>query len=255
MKEKLLVLLVGQSNMSGRGYLTPDDITPIPGIMAIRRDFQWIPAVDPFNYDRLNMLGLSDAADPFEVQGLTLCGQKRCGVGPGRTFAKLLKARFPDAEIGLIPASIGGTPVAAWLPGGKDPHSEAHPYDDMLKLAREAMKFGKIIAVLWHQGETDARNLTENYAEKLKTVIANIRRELDLPETPFILGGLGEFLKYEAAPRYNAMIEAVARELPNTGFASASGLVDRGDHLHFCTESQYELGRRYWEEFRRLAHL
>ena len=56
MNHKLLVLLAGQSNMSGRGYLTQEDITEIPGLTAIRRDFKWIPAVDPFNYDRLNML-------------------------------------------------------------------------------------------------------------------------------------------------------------------------------------------------------
>ena len=60
---KKLILLAGQSNMSGRGYLTEEDITEIPGITALRRDFVWIPAVDPFNYDRLNALGISNSAD------------------------------------------------------------------------------------------------------------------------------------------------------------------------------------------------
>lgn len=254
MEEKLLVLLVGQSNMSGRGYLTDEDIFEIPGLSAIRRDFQWIPAVDPFNFDRLNLLGLSESADPFEVRGLTLCGKQRCGVGPGRTFGRLMLEKFPGKEVGLIPASIGGTAVAAWLPGGKDRWSEAHPYDDSIILAKEALKCGKIVAVLWHQGESDAAENTPDYKEKLKTVIANFRRELNIPDVPFILGGLGTFLN-PAWPTadFNRMIEEAAAETPHCGFVSAEGLTDRGDHLHFDTESQHELGRRYWEEYCKVA--
>ncbi len=254
MKEKRLVLLVGQSNMSGRGYLTDDDIFEIPGLTAIRRDFQWMPAIDPFNFDRLNLLGLSESADPFEVRGTTLCGKQRCGVGPGRTFGRLMLEKFPDKEVGLIPASIGGTPVAAWLPGGKDNWSDAYPYDDSIILAKEAMKCGKIVAVLWHQGESDAAENTENYKDKLKTVISNFRKDLDIPDVPFILGGLGDFLNPQwPTAEYNRIIMETASEMPYCGFVSAKGLTDRGDSLHFDTASQHEFGKRYWQEFCRIA--
>ena len=99
MKNKLLILLVGQSNMSGRGYLTQEDITEIPGLTAIRRDFKWIPAVDPFNYDRLDCLGLVDSKDPFEEKGLTIGDRRRAGVGPGRTFGKYMKQYFPELSL------------------------------------------------------------------------------------------------------------------------------------------------------------
>lgn len=253
MEEKLLVLLVGQSNMSGRGFLTDEDIVEIPGLTALRRDLQWIPAIDPFNFDRLNMLGLSESEDPFEVRGTMLCGKRRSGVGPGRTFGKLLLENSPGKEVGLIPASIGGTPIAAWLPGGKDMWSEARPYDDSLVLAREAMKSGRIVAVLWHQGEGDCEPLTENYKEKLKTVIANFRKDLDLEGIPFILGGLGSFLESKNAEKCNQFIREVAQEVPCCGFASAEGLQDRGDLVHFDTPSQYKLGERYWQEYCRLT--
>lgn len=204
MNDKLLILLARQSNMSGRGYLPPEDIAEIPGLTAIRRDFRRIPAVDPFNYDRLNMLGLADAADPFEVKGLAVNGNRRAGVGPGRTFGRLLKERFPEREVGLIPASVGGTSIAAWLPGGKDRYSDMHPYDDDVVPARKAMKCGRIAAVLCHRGESDSSLRTPDCKGRLKTVIANFRR---------------------------------------------------GDGLHFSTESQHELGRRHWNEFRRMAAL
>ena len=44
--DKLLVLLAGQSNMAGRGYAGPDDLTVIPRLMMIRPDFKWQPAVE-----------------------------------------------------------------------------------------------------------------------------------------------------------------------------------------------------------------
>lgn len=252
--KKMLVLLVGQSNMSGRGYLTEEDVTEIPGITAIRRDLAWMPAVDPFNFDRLNALGVSNAADPFEVKGLEFNGNRRSGVGPGRTFAKCMKTAFPEREIGLIPASIGGTEIAKWFPGAKDDYSDMHPYDDMLVMAREAMKSGELAAILWHQGETDAKKKNENYKEMLKTVIQNFRRDLDCSKVPFILGGLGDFLNPEwNVPAYNQMIRQVASEFDNCGFVSAQGLNHRGDDLHFDTPSQHELGRRYWQEFCRMT--
>ena len=38
--EKLLVLLAGQSNMAGRGYAEPEDLTLIPDLLMIRPDRQ-----------------------------------------------------------------------------------------------------------------------------------------------------------------------------------------------------------------------
>ena len=254
--KKMLVMLAGQSNMSGRGYLTENDITEIPGITALRRDMVWIPAVDPFNYDRLNLLGISNAADPFEVKGLEFGGNRRCGVGPGRTFARCLKELYPEREIGLIPASVGGSPVSAWLPGAKDTHSDMHPYDDAIAMGREALKNGEFVAVLWHQGETDAKNDTADYENMLKTVIANFRRDLNIDNIPFILGGLGDFLNPAwQTGRINDITRKVASEVPHCGFVSAEGLNHRGDNLHFDTPSQYELGRRYFEEFCKMSNL
>lgn len=251
---KMLVLLAGQSNMSGRGYLSEEDVKVIPGITALRRDGVWIPAIDPFNYDRINALGLNNSNDPFEEKAIDVNGKRRCGVGPGRTFGRLLKERFAEREIGLVPISIGGTPIASWMPGGKDPHSEMRPYDDGIQLARKAQDEGEFAVILWHQGETDAKLQTENYLEQLKYVINNFRRDLNIPDVPVILGGLGDFLDPSwQAEKYTAMIRQAAEELDNAGFVSAVGLQDRGDDLHFDTPSQYEFGKRYFEKFCELA--
>lgn len=253
---KMLVLLAGQSNMSGRGYLTENDVTDIPGLTALRWDGVWIPAADPFNFDRLNVLGLNNSSDPFEEKTLDINGVRRCGVGPGRTFGRLLLERFPDREIGLVPVSVGGTSVSAWMPGGKDRYSDRHPYDDAVKLARKAQECGDFAVILWHQGESDAKLRTADYKEKLKTVINNLRTELGIPEVPVVLGEIGYFLNSEFdISGYNQLIREAASELDNAGCVSAEGLTDRGDALHFDTQSQYELGKRYFAEYCRLAKI
>ena len=50
--EKILVLLAGQSNMAGRGYAGPDDLTAIPDLLMIRPDGKWQPAIEPITKDR-----------------------------------------------------------------------------------------------------------------------------------------------------------------------------------------------------------
>ena len=93
---------------------------------------------------------------------------------------------------------------------------------------------------------------------KLIEVINNLRRELDLENVPVILGGLGTFLnpnRFAARDEYDALIQQAAAELPNAGFVSAEGLEHRGDNLHFDTPSQYELAKRYFEEYCRLKQI
>ena len=48
----LLVLMAGQSNMSGRGVAGPDDLKAIPGVMALCPDGRWVPAIEPVTRDR-----------------------------------------------------------------------------------------------------------------------------------------------------------------------------------------------------------
>ena len=55
-QDKLLVLLAGQSNMAGRGYAEPEDLTIIPNLLMIRPDGKWQPAIEPITKDR-NFVG------------------------------------------------------------------------------------------------------------------------------------------------------------------------------------------------------
>ena len=171
-KKMMLVLLAGQSNMAGRGEIEPEDREEIPGLLMINRNFEWVPAVEPVTADR-----------------------SFAGVGPGRTFGRLLLEANPGCTVGLVPTAVGGTPISAWKRGGSSPWDpRERPYDQAIERAAAALQRGDFAAVLWHQGETDARLKNSRYAEDLQEVIRNFRADLPLAGVPFLCGGLGEYL-------------------------------------------------------------
>ena len=65
-KDMKLVLLVGQSNMSGRAPVTDEFKKPIDRCYKLNRDGKWALATNPFHFDRKSELGL-DAKVPVIV--------------------------------------------------------------------------------------------------------------------------------------------------------------------------------------------
>jgi hypothetical protein len=223
-----LFLLVGQSNMAGRAQVEPEDRIPIPHVYAFNREMRWVPAIDPLHFD-----------DP-----------KRAGAGLGRTFAKVLEAANPTYSIGLIPCAVGATSLDQWEPGGK-------LYEDAVRRAREAMKWGKLRGILWHQGEGEslAEKDATSYITRWSLFIHHLRADLGAPDVPVVVGELCESLYHRpnGRSRYalvvNEQLAMIPLSVPHTGFASSAGLKDRGDFVHFDTRSVRELGRRYGYAF------
>jgi hypothetical protein len=81
-----------------------------------------------------------------------------------------------------------------------------------------------------------------------------------MPSVPFLVGGLGDFLKYYVDPTnlknypyVNEALKSTASHINNVGFVSAEGLTPNGDNLHFNAKSLREFGIRYFDEYKKLT--
>lgn len=225
-----LFLLIGQSNMAGRGIPEDQDKQPHTHIWMLTKEQTWEPAHDPLHFDKPAVIG----------------------VGPGLAFAQKLVDNDPNLQIGLIPCAQGGSGIDVWVPGAFYAATKSYPYDDALKRAKKALENGELAGILWHQGESDSQpEKAAVYARKLTALISRIRTDLQAENVPFIVGTLGDFYvrKHPDAAKINTILATLPQTVPNTIAVSASGLTDKGDTTHFDTPSARTLGRRYAEAY------
>jgi len=234
-KEKFyLFLLVGQSNMAGRGQVEEVDKTPHARVLVFNKQGEWAPAVDPLHFDK-----------------------RGAGVGIGKTFGTLVAEADPSLTVGLIPCAVGGSPIDSWIPGALDKGTNTHPWDDCMQRAQVALQAGTLKGILWHQGESDANpKLAAVYEGKLHELIARFRKDLNAPDVPFIAGQLGQF---EGSPwsegklAIDKIYQGLPAQVPHTAIVSSAGLRDKGDKTHFDAASYREFGKRYFEAYQKLV--
>lgn len=222
-------LIIGQSNMAGRGILA--DTEPLHtngGRLKVLRNGRWQKMYRPINPDR-----------PFS------------GTCLAESFAKAYSDEHPGVDVGIIPCADGGTSLEQWRAGGL-------LFDHAVSCAKLAMRTSHLVGILWHQGEADcAEHLYPLYFDKLTAMMSALRRELSAENVPIVVGGLGDFLKDcphdPKLVNYTYVNEALLKfaELnPHTAFASAVGLRSNPDNLHFNHRSLQEFGLRYYAAFK-----
>ncbi len=233
-------LLIGQSNMAGRGVPEPEDLVSDPRILARQLDGRWVVARDPLHWDKPHA----------------------AGVGPGLSFARELLRSLPaDASIGLIPAAFGGTGIAWWQKNYDGPQRWSHGetyYRHALAAARAAAAQGRLAGILWNQGENDQGRARadggESYRRQLHALIRDLRADLAAPDLPFVAATLGPW-HAEKAQVFNATVLALPNDVPHTAVVDtlAADVVGRlankpGDPAHYDTPSNRLLGRLYARE-------
>lgn len=218
-----LYILIGQSNMAGRGPLTEAlQQEGNDNLFSLNKEKQWVVARHPLHFDKPALVG----------------------VGPGLAFGVAMVKAGVGKKIGLIPCAVGGSPIEHWLPGAYDSATNTHPYDDAVERIVAAMKSGIVKGVCWHQGESNSQpGKAAEYLNQLTALIARIRQLTGNPQLPFVAGELGHFLK--TADTINQQLELLPKLVPFTAVASSEGLIDKGDQLHFDAASANELGKRY----------
>jgi Carbohydrate esterase, sialic acid-specific acetylesterase/Concanavalin A-like lectin/glucanases superfamily len=227
-----IVLLIGQSNMSGHSTNVFDaniDFSdpailqrPPVGTYANRE----ILAIDPlWHHDR-------------QAQGC---------VGLGLSFAKTY-TRYSNKRLLLLPQAQGGTGFNNnfWNVGNTLYNSAVSNTNAALATNPKS----KLTAILWHQGENDVNYRAEQYLSNLILMIRTMRNAItNGANVPFLLGELAPTWVAGNSNRQSIqnVITQVPQLLPNCHLVSSANLAVDGTGIHFTGAAYRSFGVRYAE--------
>ena len=234
-------LLMGQSNMKGRGVMPPEPLRNPRIVMMHRRTDGFFLARHP-----LHLTG-----DPRDFSRAD-----NAGVGPGVAFARAVSEARPESRILLLPCAVGGTGIAKWRKGQR-------LYEETIRRAKLALRLApsgraRIAGVLWLQGEADSGSpeRVADYAGRLDGMVSDLRKDLGLPGLPFIACTIGEMKERDLAGRkaINKILLDLPRRVSGTACIDSRAFAKSiGDGVHFDTATQNRHGRLYAEAFLRLV--
>lgn len=235
-------LCIGQSNMAGRGILSPQDMEPVEGVFLLGPEDTPVPATGNANI-------YSTIRKKASMQGYNLC----------IPFARKMYAETGRPVL-LVVNARGGTMLDQWVKDapcylfnkkeGDDPEKIGPRipqfYAEAVRRCKAAMQYGPLKGILWHQGEGDrSQTLRETYMERLGKMVSDLRADLGVgEEVPFVLG---ETYHGGIGTPVNPTLAQVGYFIPNAWCVSADGCEANKDQLHFSHEGLTLLGERYAE--------
>lgn len=218
-------LLIGQSNMAGRGTMTAADQQVFdPKVFLLNASGEVEGAKNPLN-------AYSTILKDLDIQG----------INPGFSFSKKIAAET-GRKVLLVVNARGGTALYEW----KKSSSKGY-YNEAVKRTKQAQKYGKLVGILWHQGESNSSN-PSGYLESLKGMVDDLRNDLNAPDVPFIAGEIAQW--QSNASKFNPVIQGISAVIPNSDYVSSVGCTPWKDESdpHFSRDGQILLGERYAEK-------
>jgi hypothetical protein len=220
-----IILALGQSNMAGRASFA-NYAGSIDGVYLLTPAGGMEIASNPMNK-------YSNIRKDISLQGLS--PSYSCAVEVQKQAGK---------PLAFVVNAQGGSSITTWYQAGKS------NYDASIVRAKEAQCFGKIRAVIWHQGESDSGN-PGAYMDRLKTLVQSLRNDLNEPDLYFVAGELAYWRGGgTGSDAFNAIIRTISSEITNSDWVSAEGctpMIDASDP-HLDAASDILLGERYAEK-------
>jgi hypothetical protein len=241
----LVVAVLGQSNAFGMGL--PLDLAgadqPHPLV------HQWA------------MCGPSEGAAVLAVDPLLHETPAR-GVGFGVTFAKCL-AEATGRAVLLIPGARGDTsftPKNGYTWDSADTETRVNLYRKAVHAIDAALAGcpgSRLVAVLWHQGETDVP-LTSGpaYQGRLDALISDLRLRYGA-DVPFLVGQMVPE-EMERSEKDYSVIDAIhadtTNRVPRAAFVEGPREAYNSEtDRHYSAEGQRSLGRAMWSAYRAMC--
>ena len=236
-------LLIGQSNMAGRGTMLPEDVTEkLENVWLLNEEGEAVEAHNPLNQ--------------YSTVRKSLSMQQ---INPGYSFSKKI-VRETGRKVLLVVNALGGSSIGMWektagfvTDAASIAYGKLKLYDEAVRRTRQAMELGELKAILWHQGEANSSN-PDSYKTVLAQFVSDLRADLGTPDVPFICGELAYWRSSSAG--FNEMIRTVSTVVPYSDWVSAEGagmLKDETDP-HFSRDGQILIGERYADKVLQMCY-
>ena len=159
----------------------------------------------------------------------------------------------------IIRAAIGGTGFLDRRWGMTD-----DLYLTMIEMIITALELNpenKLVAFIWHQGETDAVNEASHdvHYKNLKTLVESVRIKFNCNDLPFVAGDFVQHWKNDNIKICEPVVKAirdVCADIGNAKFVETDGMQSNlqklgvgDDNIHFSREAIYLLGKKYYDAF------
>ncbi len=204
-----LFLLIGQSNMAGRGTMLAADSAGHPDGVELL-DSTGIPVQATLPLNRYSTI-----RKELSLQG----------INPGVGFAEVIREKTGRPLL-LVVNARGGSALREWVPG-------SDYYNEAARRTRQAMQYG---------------TLREDYLERLSDMVASLRRDLGCGDVPFIAGEIARWHRNADRfnPVIRRIADRIPNSA-FVSSEDCAPLRDSLDP-HFGRDGQLLLGRRYAEK-------
>jgi hypothetical protein len=221
--------IAGQSNSTGYGRDAIAD-PPEIGVHILRNSGRWDLASHP----------LGDSTDSIHPVNADLSNTAH---SPYLHFAKCLK-RALGYPIGLLQASLGGSPLSRW-----NPMEAGDLYENMIEIIAGAG--GSVKGILWYQGcsETNSPDESSSYGRRFMEMAECLRRDLADAALPFITVQLNRWLQPSPLGNIDAFwgrVREAQRQAAKTGGIYVVPALDcrLSDSIHNSAPSNLAIGER-----------
>ena len=240
-----IYLCIGQSNMAGRGTVPSDANGDMEGVYLLNADNEFEVARNPLNRYSTVRKQVSN---------------QRMSIAWG--FAKTMHEKAGQ-KVGLVLNARGETGISQWQKGtsmtfsyeeldGTTSTVTRSLYAEAVARTKEAMKYGTLRGIIWHQGEYDCKTTDfTQYRAQLIKLISDLRNDLGVADLPVVVGQISRWnwTGTEAGTEpFNEFILTVPTFISYSACATSEDLtpwLSSGNDPHFSGSAQKTYGQRF----------
>ena len=225
-----IYVIAGQSNASGRSPTLFSCTGTVLRATEFGNDYRWHRLTDPVD----SPVGQVD-------------GVSRDAAAGGSVWPLVAQELMKDdpVPVAFVPCARVGSDIARWRRSASAPDVPSTLYGSMLR--RIHAVGGRVRAVLFWQGEADAKKFTPGdlYGVLLRRLGADVRRDCG---APLVVAQIGDFGPHFDAAAVDAVRLAQARAWGEANVVAGPVLydVDLEGIVHFSAPNDVELAARRW---------